>query len=392
MTDARSLDAHAEPAPTSAPEEPLSFARVLLAVVAAPVGVALVIAGLASIALGRFELTVWGWLWSIESVALGVGLLLVLSRSVATERLRRGSFAGLALLALVRITFFGGDERVSLVVLDRDGAVVSSARWIDRLFEERDASIVGSRFLVALDAVPAREFHTLPGLLERSYPAAESDAPRLGTPIPATLIDLQTADAFDTIVVEPRGSTSEVGVVFLHGSAGSFALQCLEVARVARDGGARTLCPATRFEGDWWRGDGEAIVRGSIAHLRSRGARRIVLVGLSNGGIGASRLAPRLRGEIDALVLLSGASSHAGTPGVPTLVLQGDDDTMVRTRAVRGWARGRAGVRYVELSGTHFVLLERREEVASVLAEALHRVAGVEEGEAHARRTRSSAR
>lgn len=350
-----------------------SFSQILLAVVLAPIGVALVAAGLSSIVFGHVSLTLWGWAWSLESVALGAGLVMWLSRRRAIEVLRRGSTVGLAVIALTRVVFFGGSEEASIVVLDRDGAIVSDARLLDRLFEERDASMVGSRLLTFLGAVPSREFPTLPALLDRSYPQTEDDAPRLGTPIPATLLDLQHADAFDTIVVEPRGEASEVGVVFLHGFAGSFALQCLEVARVARDAGARTVCPATSFEGAWWRGDGEAIARGSIAHLRARGARRIVLVGLSNGGIGASRLAPRLRGEIDALVLLSGLSPRASSPGVPTLVVQGDHDTMVPTRLVRGWARGRSGVRYVELDGSHFVLLERRDAIARVLREALTR-------------------
>jgi pimeloyl-ACP methyl ester carboxylesterase len=248
---------------------------------------------------------------------------------------------------------------------------VSRARLVDRLFEERDAAMVGSRLLVLIGAVRAREFRTLPALLAASYPEAEADAPRLGTPIPATLLGLQRAEAFDAIVVAPHGPPSGLGVVFLHGFAGNFALQCLEVARVARAHGALTICPSTRFEGDWWRGDGESITRASIAHLRARGAREIVLVGLSNGGIGASRLAPRFGSEIDGLVLLSGLSPRAPTPHVPTLVVQGDRDAMVPTRAVRAWARGRARVRYVELSGTHLVLLEERERVAEALGRAL---------------------
>ncbi len=355
-------------------EEPLAFSRVLFAVVLVPIGIVLVLLGLLSIALGRSALSAWGWSWSIESIALGVGLVLCLSRAKEIVRLRWASVIGLALLVSLRVLFFGGSDVARLVVLDRDGEIVSEARLLDRLFEERDASMVGSRLLVRLDLVPSREFPTLPGLLERSYGRAEDDAPFLGTPIPATLLDLQSAAAFDTIVVEPRGEASDVGVVFLHGFAGSFALQCLEVAHVARDAGARTVCPATSFEGAWWRGDGEAIVRGSIAHLRSRGARRIVLVGLSNGGVGASRVAPRLRGEIDALVLLSGVAPNAPSPRVPTLVIQGDHDRMVHTSLVRAWARGRSRVRYVELDGTHFVLLERRDVVAAVLREALHRV------------------
>jgi pimeloyl-ACP methyl ester carboxylesterase len=351
--------------------EPASFVRWLAAIVCVPLGLLLALAGLLSIALGRAELTVWGWLWSLDALAIAVGLVTIVSRHPTLVRLRIGGGLGLVLLPLVRVAFYGGADAARLVVIDRAGEEVSRARVIDRLFEERDASMVGSRLLVLAGAVPAREFPTLPALLAASYPEVEADAPRLGTPIPATLLGLQRADAFDAIVVAPEGPSSRLGVVFLHGFAGNFALQCLEVARVARAHGAITICPSTRFEGDWWRGDGETITRASIAHLRARGAEEIVLVGLSNGGVGASRLAPRLGREIDGLVLLSGLSPRAPTPQVPTLVVQGDHDAMVPTRAVRAWARGRARVRYVELPGTHFVLLEERERVADALGRAL---------------------
>ncbi|MFO0709926.1 MAG: hypothetical protein U0353_08810 [Sandaracinus sp.] len=358
--------------PDARPIRPL---LVLLALLASPLALSLVLAGLASIALGNVALSGWGWLWSIASIALGAALLTLASARARWAHLRRASVLGLAALALVRIALFGGDDAARLVVLDRDGALVSDARLVDRLFEERDASMVGSRFLVLTRAVPAREFPTLPALLEASYDATEHDVPHLGTPIPATLLGLQRADAFDAILVAPAAPASDVGVVFLHGFAGNFALQCVEVARVARSRGARTLCPSTRFAGDWWQGDGEAIVRASIAHLRAHGARRVVLVGLSNGGVGASRLAPRLGREIDALVLLSGVGGRAPSPRVPTLVVptlvvQGDRDAMMSTHAVRAWARGRAHVRYVELPGTHFVLLEERARVAELLAAA----------------------
>jgi pimeloyl-ACP methyl ester carboxylesterase len=339
--------------------------RHLAVLLCAPVGLLLVVAGLASIALGRASLSPWGWLWSLDACLLGVGLATWSREDGRSARALVVALVGLVSLASARVAFFGGGDRAFLVVLDDEGREVSAARWIDRLFEERDASMVGSRALVALGLVPAREFPALPALLDASYDAAEEDAPRLGTPVPATLLGLQSPEASDTIVVEPRGGDGTLGVVFLHGYAGSFALQCLEVARALPE--ARTACPATRFDGAWQRREGARSTRGAIAYLRRRGATRIVLAGLSAGGVGASLLAPRLGREIDALVLLSGVSRAAPVPPVPTLVVQGDDDRMMSTAAVRRWARGRRRVRYVELPGTHFVLLEERPAIADVL-------------------------
>ncbi len=330
-------------------------------------GLVLLGAGALSLSLGRTELTLSGWLWSLESLALGAALSAWWLKGPRARSLQASSVLALVLLAGYRVATRGRCEDVSLVVLDEHGGEVGSARWIDRLFDERDAAIVGSRALTLLGAVPAREFPTLPALLAASYPQLEDEAPTLGTPIPATLLGLQGPDASDAIVVEPQGGPARIGVVFLHGYAGSFALQCLEVARAVRSAPARVVCPAAPFDGAWWCPDEERIARGAIAYLRHRGADTIVLVGLSNGARGAALLAPRLRGEIDALILLSGTASEAVSPPVPTLLIQGDRDRMMRTSRVRAWARGRRGVRYLELPGTHFVLLEQRDAVARAL-------------------------
>lgn len=348
-------------------QRPWGLARMLPMPFLVLAGLAVATAGAMSIALGRSELTAWGWLWSLEALTLGSALLSAPIDGRRVRALRLASAVGLVSLVLVRVATRGEGEGISLVVLDHEGHVRSSARWLDRLFEERDASIVGSRALVVIDGVPSREFPTLPPLLASAYAGLGEDASVVGTPIPATLLGLQGPGASDTIVVEPAGTEASLGVVFLHGYAGSFALQCLEVARALRDLPARTVCPATSFDGGWWRPEGEDTTRAAIAYLRARGAERIVLVGLSNGARGAALLAPRLRGDIDALVLLSGTATSAPSPRVPTLVIQGARDGMMATSRVRAWAHGRARVRYLEIPGTHFVLLEEREAVARAL-------------------------
>ena len=61
----------------------------------------------------------------------------------------------------------------------------------------------------------------------------------------------------------------------------------------------------------------------------------IVLIWLSNGAIGASITAERM--HFDGLILISGVSSRAPSPRVPTLLIQGSEDTMVVTLRVRRW-------------------------------------------------------
>ena len=273
------------------------------------------------------------------------------------------ALAGWLLLVVARIAFIGGAPDARLAVLPGD----HGARFVNRIFEERDAAILGARLLAWIGVVPAREFPALPALLAEGYDLVDAEVPQLGTPVPGTYLGLSGEDDFDAYVFEPAGD-ARGGVVFLHGFAGNFLLQCWEVARAARSAGAITVCPSTGADGAWWEHDGRVIAERSVAYLRERGAERVVLVGLSNGAAGASLIANRL--DIDGLVLLSGTSTQAPTPTMPTLVLHGSRDGMMGTARVRRWAREQgARVRYLELEGTHFVLLEQRERVQSALAE-----------------------
>lgn len=246
------------------------------------------------------------------------------------------------------------DPRATVKLLDRSGQLTHA--WLpELLFEERDAALVGSRVMVWLRFVKAPEFPRFPEVLDRGYSGLET---RLrGTPVTATLLGLQRPERSTTVVIEPD-QPSKVGFIFLHGFGGNFALQCQVLAHGLP---ALTLCPSVGIDGAWWTDGGEQTVRAAITALRARGAERIVLAGLSNGAAGASLLAPRLRGSIDGLILISGIAPQAGAPGVPTLMLQGDRDGMMRTAAVRQWATTHANphLRFVELPGTHFLLLEQ---------------------------------
>jgi pimeloyl-ACP methyl ester carboxylesterase len=195
---------------------------------------------------------------------------------------------------------------------------------------------------------------------------AEGDTP---SPIFSTYARGQTPDAFDLLVIDgvtdPRGA-----IVFLHGSGGNFSLPCWLVARAAREARLVTYCPSTGTLGDWWSKAGEETVRRTIALVRRRGLQRIHLAGLSNGGIGASRLAPRLRGEIQGLVLVSGAAPEASGAGVPTLVVHGANDAMCPTWQARGYA-SRTGARFTSLPGGHFGLLTHEEDYRRAIADWL---------------------
>jgi pimeloyl-ACP methyl ester carboxylesterase len=182
------------------------------------------------------------------------------------------------------------------------------------------------------------------------------------SPIVTTTLQLQKAGASDVIEIPAPSADSRSAVLFLHGYGGNFTLQCWAVAQAARKANAATFCPSTRLWGDWWRGDGPQIAKDTLENIRSRGFDKIVLAGLSNGGLGASRMAPQLRDRIVGLMLISGASPDAAPAGVPTIAFEGDGDTMMRPPIVMEYAEN-TGSTYVELKGTHFLLLENLDEM-----------------------------
>jgi pimeloyl-ACP methyl ester carboxylesterase len=264
--------------------------------------------------------------------------------------------AAIVLVALLRTCT--GSEGRSLRVTGADGA---SSRLVDRVVDESDLALAGTRALFAVGMLKD-DAHEAPEAMRAAYTrfrAEQGDAP---SPAPATFLGLERPSAFDIVVFDPPAGApnAHAALVFLHGFGGGFDLPCWQLARAVGDLGVSTLCPSTGWLGDWSSEAGEATLRRTLAFARARGATRIVLAGLSNGGIGASVLAPRLSGELAGLVLVSGAEPSAASPGIPTLVLHGRSDSMTSADDARAYAT-RIGARFVELDAGHFAMLVRAE-------------------------------
>jgi len=174
------------------------------------------------------------------------------------------------------------------------------------------------------------------------------------------------------VIEPPRAAPSSVGIVFLHGAGGSFAVQCSWLARAGARLNARTVCPSAGREARWTAAADRAELDRAIAYLRAHGATHIYVAGLSNGAVGLSRLAQRLARTIDGFMLISGAAAGTRPTRRPTLVIQSRDDHMTPPRLARAYVRG-AGrhVRYVELDGTHFVFAERTDALCTAIADWL---------------------
>ena len=288
------------------------------------------------------------------------------SEERARQRLRRGAVLLLVVTVSGRLAVAeqGHDLRMSTV----DGG---STRFLDRVIDEEDLSVNAARALAWTGFVKDPDVPVLADAMRGAYGrmrAAEGATP---SPVAATYAGFEAPGASDTIVIGDVVKSRGV-IVFLHGFAGSFTLPCWVLAQGAAAAGFATVCPATRWVGDWWSTDGERTVRATIEGLHQRGVTHVVLAGLSNGGVGASLLAPRLAGSIEGLVVLSGASPDeaAGSPGVPVLAIQGVHDAQISAAVVHAYA-DRVGARYASLDAGHFAMLGREREAMGALTEFL---------------------
>jgi alpha/beta superfamily hydrolase len=331
--------------------------------------------------------------WSSVAYVVAIGVLLgglvTLPDPAQTPRRRRprglsrGAVVALALIAIARAVV-AGHGRHMRVSDGAEGRAEGGARLVNRLVDEGDMAVAGTRVLVATGMLHDDQT-VLPSAMTNAYGAMRRDQGDAPSPFVATYLGLEEPDAFDLVIVEPQHEAeatapSRSALVFLHGFAGNFDLPCWQIARAVAPAGVVTACPSTRWVGDWWSPAGEATLRRTVEVLRARGVDRIVLAGLSNGGYGAAKLARRMNGTFAGLVLISGADPTTPPAGIPTLVIHGRHDTMASYESARSYAAN-AGAKLVTLDAGHFAMLVKGEEAdRAVRAFVTERIDGARAG------------
>jgi hypothetical protein len=315
--------------------------------------------------------TIWGALY-----LLGLGLMAValLSRSwrglfsaitSPSEKMIGGAGVTLFLaVAIIRIAVVGGNPDLIMKTLP-DGR---DSRWLNRLIDERDVSLFALRPLLALGMVTIREMESIWPAFQEPYQTIQANEGYTPSAFLATYLGLQRPSAFDAIFIYPEGEQPpDTAVIFLHGFAGNFTMQCWLVGQAGRETGFLTVCPSTRWLGDWGSPQGRAITQATIAYLRQEGIERVYLAGLSNGGVGASQMASDLA-ELDGLILISGLSPAVEPAELPTFIIHSRQDERMPVRIARAYAEAaNSWATYVEMDGDHFVLAKRPLEVREAL-------------------------
>jgi predicted esterase len=334
--------------------------------------------------------------WSGTAYVLGAATLtagLALAKKRAGPWLRWAALALVTVTAGARLSTGARGEAVTMVTVDGH-ASTSSARLLARLVDEEDVALSGARALEATGLWRDPDTRGLVPVMRAAYGemrAAEGDVP---SPVLTTYVGAQSPRGFDMVIAAPAGPASDTAVLFLHGFAGNFTLPCWRFARPLVARGVTVGCPSTTYEGHFWTADGAAIVTQAREALVARGAKRVVLAGLSNGAISASLLAPRSKGAFSALVLVSGVAGDAPCSGLPTLVVHGRRDAMTSPALARSYA-SRCGGRYVDLDAGHFAMLVRATEVDAALVAFVdpgRRVVSRAAGPSPTRRSRGRAR
>ena len=309
-----------------------------------------------------------GWGYAVGAALTAVGLLSMPWRS--RRGLTRAGVGLLLLIACLRLLTADGNQLATLRLPDE------SPRLINRLVAERDGTLFAARLLLLSGQLPRSDARGLLPALDSAFERMHAAEGPIATPAIATWLGRQSPEDFDAVVISPDGARApQSAVVLLHGYAGNFAVYCWQLSRAATAISALTVCPSVGPVGDWWAPRGEQTLERTLAWLERRGIRRVYLAGLSNGGLGASVLAARVSHpgiELKGLVLISGASSRAPTPRIPTLIVQGRHDSMMPTPRMRAFAE-RTGplATYFEVNSGHFAFLDRYEECERAISQWL---------------------
>lgn len=261
------------------------------------------------------------------------------------------------------------------------GGASWSANW---MVPEEDGIFLAAKFLHLLQGITSREYDELPAALLQTYQRFRSTHGDVPTPLVATTLGIEHLNYTDTLLLKAASantSKSKKAVIFLHGFGGNWTLLCFLVSEAGREAGYDTLCPSVGFAGMWGSGSGVERLRLTVEEAKRRDYQELVLIGLSNGAVGASILAAaeKLEGRdsFKALGLLFGAHPDTESLTIPTLYIYGSKDERFPPNWLRSFAENhqkKAGPELVKIHSLpvdHFALIKEDSQVKALLQDWL---------------------
>ncbi|MCA9518405.1 MAG: hypothetical protein KC635_25900 [Myxococcales bacterium] len=275
------------------------------------------------------------------------------------------------LVALVGARLLGGNDGTVATVAPEGGA----SRWVARLVPEQDGVKLMAWLQVTLGApgVSEREYDGFLPAADREYARMHGAIGRVPSPLPATVLGLESPDAFDLLTIPATAPPSSAprAAIFLHGAVGSWALLCWLVAD-ALPPDTRLYCPATDGSGDWSSAAGVATVRATLTRAADDGARGVLVVGLSAGAASLDAVLDAFpEGTFTGAIYLFGGSSRPLTRAVPSLFVLGTADERFPFAALTAVAESRrrdgADITIAPIDADHFGLVKAHAEVAAAV-------------------------
>ena len=290
-------------------------------------------------------------------LSLVAGLLVLRVRKVALVLAALSTALGSSFV-IARLARTGPPSRVELCFDDHCGA----SAWWARIPPEREAARAGLYLSGLRGSMRGAELATFDRLLDVEY-AKLGGVCWVNQPNALLLRSTPKGVWYHRSI--PHGGGKRPVLVFLHGFGGQLTpyLRMLVESELGRE--FIVIAPTLDNLGAWWSPNGAAVVERVLQYLPPEAdPSRVYLVGLSNGGVGATRLAtlPRLRSRIHGAVLVSGVGDAAATPdGTRFLILSGVKDPRFHWAWVQQLAgQLRSGGADVTLEGyeaDHFLFL-----------------------------------
>lgn len=319
--------------------------------------------------LPKTPITSIGALYLVSYFLLVVGMVFApWRRDFSFVFILVGSLIGFTTV-MTRMLFPPTGTRINLMTLPSQ----SGPSLLNRILNEQDVVLFGAQAAPYLGAVSASERESLDVKFAQTFHEMKTQGATPLSPFLTTYLNQQRPTTFDVVIAEPRsGTLPNIGIIFLHGYGGNFTLQCWLIASAGYQIDALTVCPSTRVNGNWWSLQGQAILQETMGYVQQRGVERIYLAGLSNGAIGASRLAGQYKDSLVGLILISGADPRATIPELPILVLHGKYDERIPVSLIESYAAaGGPNATFHLFESDHFLLLKQADPTRGVIGDWL---------------------